>query len=900
MLISHFTIITLSGDVTGSGTGSFAVTIANNAVSNAKLRDSAALSVIGRSANSAGDPADIAAAANDTLLRRSGNALDFGPLTVGMAPDGLWTYAKLQNVAATDRILGRSTAGAGVIEEIACTAFGRAQLALTTLTAHGIVLGNGASAVAVTAVMTDGQVLVGQSGADPLPRTMSGDATLAASGALTIANDAVTNAKLANMAASTVKGQIVGGSGDPVDLSADQLNAILSTTTTTPTFPALKIKDAAGDNTITLSTATDEAADRTLTIPALGGNKTLALVNLAQTFSADQTLGAGVSLSGAAGAGTISLGSMTGNVTLPTGSLSYAGASGKAAAIGTTAGNLTISTTTSGALAVNSAAALTLTAGATSVWHLNAGDLTISTAGDSMTLSAGSDISLSATFNISLAGGSLTFSGTTVSCTSSAGALTIDGKTGVDLRKNGTTYADVGVTTASTITLAANIALAGAAGTGAISLGSMTGDVALPTGALSYTGASGKTAALGTTAANLTVSTTTSGTLAVTSAGALTLTGAAASTWSTSSGALTITSAAAATWSVTSGTLTLNGSTGVALQYGGATKLATSSGGVSVTGNQIISGSLGLGGVTPSYILHAKDAAGPSIQLEATANGSFAQVFAASSSASRNCDMYIGNHDTGKMYFRTSSTADSPNIYLTLSNAGNIGVGTSSFPSGGGTPVIVLTQASGNPTGMPGDTCGIFGKNVTTTCELFAIDEAGNVTQLSAHATDGPDWLYDFDQPHPDRVECSENVYTGTKEWVNTSRKARLLERLLAGEDISLLPREQRTVTHVVSGLPKRDWDEDQQALRTRREQDIAAQQERSKAADEARAAWDKTATEEARALEEWAKLADEERMRVPRPTQTPMPREFSEQLLEPHVLKPRPEWLKKRLRAEP
>lgn len=35
------------------------------------------------------------------------------------------TYAKIQNVSATDRLLGRSTAGAGVIEEIACTAFGR-------------------------------------------------------------------------------------------------------------------------------------------------------------------------------------------------------------------------------------------------------------------------------------------------------------------------------------------------------------------------------------------------------------------------------------------------------------------------------------------------------------------------------------------------------------------------------------------------------------------------------------------------------------------------------------------------------------------------------------------------------------------------------------------------------
>ncbi len=102
--------------------------VKDNAVSDAKLRDSAAVSVIGRSANSSGDPADIAAGANDTVLRRVSNALGFGQLTVGMLPNDLVTYAKLQNVSATDRLLGRATSGAGDVEEIACTAAGRALL----------------------------------------------------------------------------------------------------------------------------------------------------------------------------------------------------------------------------------------------------------------------------------------------------------------------------------------------------------------------------------------------------------------------------------------------------------------------------------------------------------------------------------------------------------------------------------------------------------------------------------------------------------------------------------------------------------------------------------------------------------------------------------------------------
>lgn len=38
------------------------------------------------------------------------------------------SYAQIQNVSATDKILGRSTAGAGVVEEIDCTAAGRALL----------------------------------------------------------------------------------------------------------------------------------------------------------------------------------------------------------------------------------------------------------------------------------------------------------------------------------------------------------------------------------------------------------------------------------------------------------------------------------------------------------------------------------------------------------------------------------------------------------------------------------------------------------------------------------------------------------------------------------------------------------------------------------------------------
>ena len=66
------------------------------------------------------------------------------------------TYAKIQNVSTTDKLLGRSTAGAGNVEEITCTAAGRALLDDADATAQRTTLGLGsiatqaASAVAIT------------------------------------------------------------------------------------------------------------------------------------------------------------------------------------------------------------------------------------------------------------------------------------------------------------------------------------------------------------------------------------------------------------------------------------------------------------------------------------------------------------------------------------------------------------------------------------------------------------------------------------------------------------------------------------------------------------------------------------------------------------------------------
>lgn len=90
-----------------------------NVVADAALRQSGGTSVVGRADTAAGNVADIVANSDDTLLRRVGATLSWGALTIGMFGANLVTYAKIQQVSATSRILGRRTAAAGDIEE--CT-----------------------------------------------------------------------------------------------------------------------------------------------------------------------------------------------------------------------------------------------------------------------------------------------------------------------------------------------------------------------------------------------------------------------------------------------------------------------------------------------------------------------------------------------------------------------------------------------------------------------------------------------------------------------------------------------------------------------------------------------------------------------------------------------------------
>jgi hypothetical protein len=123
-------------------------------------------------------------------------------------PNGLVEVQKTSTWDNTAKTFTRSSgnvvagsSGAGVLvnftggaQRVAVSVFTSADHLATVfgasaLTNHGILLGQGTATLTATAAMTDGQLLVGQTTANPLPKTLGGDATLAATGALSLAND---------------------------------------------------------------------------------------------------------------------------------------------------------------------------------------------------------------------------------------------------------------------------------------------------------------------------------------------------------------------------------------------------------------------------------------------------------------------------------------------------------------------------------------------------------------------------------------------------------------------------------------------------------------------------------------------------------------------------------------
>ena len=180
--------ITLTGAVTGTGTGSFATSIASGVVGTSQL-------------------------ASDAV-----------------------TYDKIQDTTSSDVILGRSTSGGGTVEQIACTAAGRALLDDANATAQRTTLGLGDLATA-DGTWTDGSSFSGTSSG-----TNTGDQTITLTGAVTgtgtgsfattLASNIVSATNIQSSAVTTAK---INNSAVSQDKLGDQSTCVVSAASPTGT-----------------------------------------------------------------------------------------------------------------------------------------------------------------------------------------------------------------------------------------------------------------------------------------------------------------------------------------------------------------------------------------------------------------------------------------------------------------------------------------------------------------------------------------------------------------------------------------------------------------------------------------------------------------------------------------
>src|SRR5262245_8047400 len=158
-LAAEASVLTLTD---AGANGTLTVSVATNGITDAKLRQGAAVSVIGRSVNSTGNVADIASGANGNVLRRAANVVGFGQITLN---------------DATNTVTGTLAIGNGGTNS--ATALNNNRIAVTS-----------AGAIVEAAALTNGQLLIGSTGAAPVAAAVtagSGITLTPGAGSLTIA-----------------------------------------------------------------------------------------------------------------------------------------------------------------------------------------------------------------------------------------------------------------------------------------------------------------------------------------------------------------------------------------------------------------------------------------------------------------------------------------------------------------------------------------------------------------------------------------------------------------------------------------------------------------------------------------------------------------------------------------
>ena len=194
--------------------------------------------------------------------------------------------------------------------------------------------------------------------------------------------------------------------------------------------------------------------------------------------------------------------------------------------------------------------------------------------------------------------------------------------------------------------------------------------------------------------------------------------------------------------------------------------------------------------------------------------------------------------------------------------------GGNSGDNGGGGQVELLQSTD---VGTPATNSARLGaEDVAGTAELIASDEAGNETQLTPHAVDGPPELY-AEMPGIEKCIRSINRFSNRVEFVNLTKLAKAVEAL-TGE--KLTHSEDLASYNARTGRSKTplDWDTVQDEKQSYYEKAMA----------EERAEIDRT---HEFAVTAWAKKPVEERGEIP---EKPAPKIEAKD-----IRKPKPEWLK-------
>lgn len=147
--------------------GQLKLNIPDDAVSNGKLRNSGALSVIGRAANSTGDPADISASAgSDAVLLEFGSGLSWARIVdANVSASAAIAHSKLADLAGLS-ILGRSANSSGAMAAITGTDGQVVRVSGTTL-GFGTIATAGIADDAVTPAKTSFYINTFTAVADP-------------------------------------------------------------------------------------------------------------------------------------------------------------------------------------------------------------------------------------------------------------------------------------------------------------------------------------------------------------------------------------------------------------------------------------------------------------------------------------------------------------------------------------------------------------------------------------------------------------------------------------------------------------------------------------------------------------------------------------------------------------